>query len=107
MIRIMTFVMMLTLLMIRSTLSLSAILCSLYCAKWPGNPDFYDGKSSNVNKTKAFRISEMYLIAAEAYAMSGDAANASEILNELKAARIKGWNDKAYSGDALMKEIQG
>lgn len=48
----------------------------------------------------------MYLIAAEAYAMSGDAANASEILNELKAARIKGWNDKAYSGDALMKEIQ-
>lgn len=51
---------------------------------------FYDGKSSNVNKTKAFRISEMYLIAAEAYAMSGDAANASEILNELKAARIKG-----------------
>ena len=77
-----------------------------YCKKWPGNPDFYDGKSSNVNKTKAFRISEMYLIAAEAYAMSGDAANASEILNELKAARIKGWNDKAYSGDALMKEIQ-
>ena len=59
-----------------------------YCKKWPGNPDFYDGKSSNVNKTK------------------GDAANASEILNELKAARIKGWNDKAYSGDALMKEIQ-
>ena len=77
-----------------------------YFKKWPGNPDFYDGKSSNVNKTKAFRISEMYLIAAEAYAMSGDAANASEILNELKAARIKGWNDKAYSGDALMKEIQ-
>ena len=77
-----------------------------YCKKWPGNPDFYDGKSSNVNKTKAFRISEMYLIAAEAYAMSGDAANASEILNELKVARIKGWNDKAYSGDALMKEIQ-
>ena len=77
-----------------------------YCKKWPGNPELYDGKSNNVNKTKAFRISEMYLIAAEAYAMSGDETNASKILNELKAARIKGWSEKTYSGNALMKEIQ-
>lgn len=77
-----------------------------YCKKWPGNPELYDGKPNNINKTKAFRISEMYLIAAEAYAMSGDETNASKILNELKAARIKDWSDKTYSGDALMKEIQ-
>lgn len=77
-----------------------------YCKKWPGNPELYEGKSNNINKTKAFRISEMYLIAAEAYAMSGDETNASAMLNKLKTARVKGWSDKSYKGDALIKEIQ-
>ena len=48
----------------------------------------------------------MYLIAAEAYAMSGDETNASAMLNKLKTARVKGWSDKSYKGDALIKEIQ-
>ena len=77
-----------------------------YCIKWPGNPDLHDGKTERRNQNKAFRISEMYLIAAEAYAMSGDEANASAMLNELKSARIQGWNEVNYSGTALMKEIQ-
>lgn len=55
-----------------------------YCSKWPGNPELYEGKSNNVNKLKAFRISEMYLIAAEAYAMLNQEDKASEMLNELK-----------------------
>ena len=78
-----------------------------YCKKWPGNPELYEGKSNNINKTKAFRISEMYLIAAEAYAMSGDETNASAMLNKLKTARVKGWSDKSYKGDALIKENSG
>ena len=45
--------------MIRSTLTSVSDFMLTYCKKWPGNPDFYDGKSSNVNKTKAFRISEI------------------------------------------------
>lgn len=77
-----------------------------YCKKWPGNPELYEEKSENINKTKAFRISEMYLIAAEAYAMSGDETNASAVLNKLKTARIKGWNEKSYKGNDLIKEIQ-
>ena len=37
-----------------------------YCNKWPGNPALYTGKPNNMNKTKAMRISEMYLIRSEA-----------------------------------------
>lgn len=77
-----------------------------FCKKWPGNPELFDGKTNCVNKTKAFRISEMFLIAAEAYAMSGDAVNASKMLNALRSARIMGWTAQSYSGEALMKEIQ-
>ena len=77
-----------------------------YCSKWPGNPELYEGKSNNVNKLKAFRISEMYLIAAEAYAMLNQEDKASEMLNELKKIRIKGWTETVYNGAALMQEIQ-
>ena len=77
-----------------------------YCNKWPGNPALYTGKPNNMNKTKAMRISEMYLLAAEAYAKSGNQQAACGLLNDLRKARISGWTDQTYSGDALMKEIQ-
>lgn len=60
-----------------------------------------------VNQPKVFRISEMYLIAAEAAAnRSGQEAVASYYLNELKAKRISGWYDREWSGQALTQEIQ-
>ena len=67
---------------------------------------YADVDSENGGKVPMIRLSEMYLIAAEAYAMSGDETNASAMLNKLKTARVKGWSDKSYKGDALIKEIQ-
>ena len=75
--------------------------------KYPGNPRLYSGMNTYVNQPKVFRISEMYLIAAEAAAnRSGQEAVASYYLNELKAKRISGWYDREWSGQALTQEIQ-
>ena len=76
------------------------------CTKYPGNPELYSGKSNYHNKQKAFRISEMYLIAAEAYAQNGNSREASAMLNALRTARIANWSAEEYSGDALMSEIR-
>lgn len=56
---------------------------------------------------KLFRIAEMYLIAAEAYAQSGDLKNASAYLNELEASRIANFEDRTYANkDDLMAELK-
>lgn len=75
--------------------------------KYPGNPTLYTAVTNYVNKPKVFRISEMYLIAAEAAAnKSGQDAVASKYLNDLKSARIAGWKTTNYAGEELMKEIR-
>lgn len=75
--------------------------------KYPGNPKLYSSTSNYVNQPKVFRISEMYLIAAEAAAnRSGQETVASYYLNELKGKRIVGWYDRTWSGQALQEEIQ-
>lgn len=56
---------------------------------------------------RVFRIAEMYLIAAEAYAQLGDLGSASYFLNELKRNRIAGYSDVTYSGiDDFMEELR-
>uniref|UniRef100_UPI0040266F3D RagB/SusD family nutrient uptake outer membrane protein n=1 Tax=Alistipes onderdonkii TaxID=328813 RepID=UPI0040266F3D len=75
--------------------------------KYPGNPLLYSAVTNYVNKPKIFRISEMYLIAAEAAAnKAGQDGIASYYLNELRSKRIGNWSDKEYSGVELMKEIR-
>lgn len=76
--------------------------------KYPGNPDLQKSNTSNyVNKGKPFRIAEMYLIAAEAYAEKGGSdAEASNILNDLKAKRIANWARQNYTGSSLKAEIR-
>lgn len=75
--------------------------------KYPGNPTLYTTQTNYQNKPKVFRISEMYLIAAEAAAnITGQDAVASQYLNDLKRARIAGWVDQTYSGVNLMSEIR-
>ncbi len=75
--------------------------------KYPGNPKLYSAVTNYVNMPKVFRISEMYLIAAEAAAnRQGQDFVASSILNELKAKRISGWKEIEYSGIDLMREIR-
>ncbi|MDR1755657.1 MAG: RagB/SusD family nutrient uptake outer membrane protein [Culturomica sp.] len=82
---------------------------SLYLLfKYPGNPALQNSTISNyVNKGKAFRLSEMYLVAAEAYVQKGGADGAaSDLLNQLRAKRIEGWTTQTYSGGALLQEIR-
>ncbi|MCI7120020.1 MAG: RagB/SusD family nutrient uptake outer membrane protein [Prevotella sp.] len=46
---------------------------------------------------RVFRIAEMYLIAAEAYAQQGDLETAAGYLNDLKKKRIQGYTAQNYS----------
>ena len=58
--------------------------------KFIGNPALKDPNSngySGVNKVKPFRISEQYLILAEAYARTGNNGEAYNVLNTLRTAR--------------------
>ena len=76
--------------------------------KFVGNPELKDQASrgnSGVNKVKPFRIPEQYLILAEAYARNGQAAEACNVLNTLRKARIPGYTDATYSGERLLEEI--
>lgn len=56
---------------------------------------------------KVIRISEMYLIAAEAYAMQNNVAQGAQYLNLLENARITGHTNRTYlSANELMAEIR-
>ena len=75
--------------------------------KYPGNPKLYSAVTNYVNQPKIFRISEMYLIAAEAASnKGGQDIVASKYLNDLKAARIAGWKNTDYAGDDLTVAIR-
>lgn len=56
--------------------------------KYLDNPALHTGSvETGAHAAKPLLISEMYLIAAEAYAMSGDEGSAKSVLNQLQAAR--------------------
>ena len=78
------------------------------CFKFPGNPELMasTGASTYIQKIKPFRIAEQYLIAAEGYAMAGQADQACTYLNLLRASRIPGYADRHYTGDELMAQIK-
>lgn len=61
--------------------------------------------ADNLVNFKVFRVSEMYLIRAEANALSNNAAAANTDLNALKTARIENWVSTTLSGQALIDEI--
>lgn len=77
--------------------------------KYPGNPAFQTG-TDNVysNMPKPFRLAEMYLIRAEAYARSiparEDLANAD--LSALRSKRIKNYTHEYKTGASLLQEIK-
>lgn len=60
-----------------------------------------DALEAGVHAAKPIQIGEMYLIAAEAYAMSGNAAAAAQMLNTLRTAR----KATIVTGD-IMEEIK-
>lgn len=70
--------------------------------KFIGNPSLQSGENEDARHwCKPLMISEMYLIAAEAYAQNGDDAEATTILTELRTARKAG----STSGD-IMEEVK-
>lgn len=74
--------------------------------KYPGNPELCASTSDYVNKVKAFRIAEQYLIAAEANAMNNNESQANKYLNALRKSRIPGYTEANYSGAELIKQIK-
>lgn len=64
-----------------------------------------NGAADGVVNFKVFRVSEMYLIRAEAYARTSQDALAMDDLNTLRAARINGYVDENLSGAILLQAI--
>ncbi|MBR1447045.1 MAG: RagB/SusD family nutrient uptake outer membrane protein [Alloprevotella sp.] len=69
--------------------------------KYPNNAALArqgDSPYACYNQPSAFRVAEMYLIAAEAAYLNGDAANAQKYLNDLRTARNTSTSTKTGSG---------
>lgn len=78
--------------------------------KFPLETRLYRGTPStdtrSVIEPKVFRIAEMYLIAAEAYAQAGNLQRATYYLNALESNRIADYDEQTFtSKDAIMREI--
>lgn len=76
--------------------------------KFPGNPALQAtaGTVNLMNRPKAFRLSELYLILAEASAANNDETTANAALNELRANRLDDYTNASYSGQNLINEIR-
>lgn len=74
--------------------------------KFPGNETLDSGSKGFKNKPKPFRASELYLNAAEAAYQLSQTTVANKALNDLRAARIEGYTEHNYSGNALLDEIR-
>lgn len=78
--------------------------------KYPGNESLKTGTQRNfVNMMKPFRLSELYLIAAESAAAIGDAANVTKAnlyLNTLRANRIVNYENVNLTASALTQGIR-
>jgi len=64
-----------------------------------------NGSTDGVVNFKAFRVGEMYLIRAEAQALSGQEPAAMADLNALRTARISGYVNETLTGAALLGAI--
>lgn len=77
-----------------------------YFAKFPGNTSLISGTDMYKNKPKPYRLSEQYLIVAEAEAALGHTENACKALNTLRAARIDGYEDVSIAGSDLVNAVR-
>lgn len=76
--------------------------------KYPGNSSLYASTAGSnfVNKAKPLRLSEMYLIAAEASFNTMDESKALNYLNMMMSTRISNYRSKTLTGNALLTAIQ-
>ena len=59
------------------------------------------------SEPKVFRIAEMYLIAAEAYAQLNDVTNGAKYLNALQSKRFSNFTDETYANSTeLLNEVK-
>jgi len=75
-------------------------------SKYPGNPTFNITSQVYKNMPKILRLSELFLIKAEAAFELGDEDTANEALNDLRKARILQYTTEFYSGNELRDEIR-
>ena len=74
--------------------------------KFPGNTALRTGTTNNLmNMTKVFRLSEMYLIAAEAEARQNHLTEATKYMNEFLANRIEGYTAGNYTANTILPAI--
>ncbi len=72
--------------------------------KFPGNTSLRTGSTNNlVNMCKPFRLSEMYLIAAEASARLGQ--DGSSYMNDFLANRIEDYTSASYGASTLISAV--
>ncbi|MBQ4345042.1 MAG: RagB/SusD family nutrient uptake outer membrane protein [Muribaculaceae bacterium] len=75
--------------------------------KYPGNEALKTGSAMNLmNMPKPFRLSEQYLIIAEAAAALGQNDKANDALNELRKNRIAGYTETEYAGQELILQVR-
>ncbi|MDE5607988.1 MAG: RagB/SusD family nutrient uptake outer membrane protein [Muribaculaceae bacterium] len=77
--------------------------------KYPGVPGLSTGTNMYLNKPKPFRLSEMYLVKAEAAALTQDVAGANAALNTLVKARMiepADFEDFDLVGNELIETIR-
>lgn len=76
-------------------------------SKYPGNPALLQGTTPNImNMGKPFRLSETYLILAEASYENGDEATANSALNTIRKNRINRYTETTYTGLDLREQIR-
>lgn len=77
--------------------------------KYPGNPALRTTEENNyVNMPKLFRLSEMYLVAAEAGAhVAGALTDANTYFSEFLSNRIEGYTASTYTAEQLLTAVQG
>jgi hypothetical protein len=75
--------------------------------KYPGNEALRTSAQNNYcNMTKPFRLSEMYLVAAEAAAVLGNASEASKYLNDIRAQRLVGYEAQNYPATTVLETVK-
>lgn len=77
--------------------------------KYPGVPELSPSTNMYLNKPKPFRLSEQYLILAEASSLNSDMNTANSAMNTLIKARLvdnSGYTDQNLGGQALTALIR-
>lgn len=75
--------------------------------KFPGNTALRTGTTNNLrNMTKVFRLSEMYLIAAEAEARRNQLPIANSYLKTFLSNRIEGYAPSDYTANTILPAIK-